>query len=97
VNVRLLTIFAIVTPTGLLALIIASVYPTTTTGFVKGHKCISSDGNSGAVSTCDADKKSSFFSSDPKQVCRESADKCSSAQTGFVEFGNWKKLDLIDT
>ena len=60
-NVRLLTIFAIVTPTGLLALIIASVYPTTTTGFVKGHKCSSSDGNSGAASTCDADKKSSFF------------------------------------
>ncbi|MDF0681537.1 MAG: hypothetical protein P0116_11300 [Candidatus Nitrosocosmicus sp.] len=59
-NVKLLTIFAIVTSSGLLASNIASVYPTLT-AFVKRDKCISSDGNSGPVSTCDTDKKSSFF------------------------------------
>ena len=59
-NVSLLTIFAIVTSTGLLTAIIASVY-STTTGFVKGDKYIGSDGNSGAASTCNADKKSGFF------------------------------------
>jgi hypothetical protein len=60
VNVSLLITFAIVTSTGLLAEIIASVYPTTP-GFVNGYKCIGSDGNSGAASTCNVDKKSGFF------------------------------------
>ena len=91
-NVKLLAIFVIVTSIGLLVATKASKYPITTV-FAKGDKCISSDGDSGAGSTCDVDKESGFFSSDAKKVCREAVDKCSSSQTGFVEFGNWKKLN----
>ena len=95
-NVKFWAIVAIVTSTVLLAATMISMYPITTV-FAKGDKCISSDGNSGTGSTCDADKKSGFFSSDAKKVCRESANKCSSPQAGFGEFGNWKKLNLIGT
>ena len=91
-NIKLLAIFAIVTSIGLLVATKPSMYPITTV-FAKGDKCISSDGDSGAGSTCDVDKKSDFFSSDAKKVYRESANKCSSSQTSFGEFGNWKKLN----
>jgi hypothetical protein len=64
-NVKLLAIFPIVISTGLLAATMVSMYPITTV-FANGDKCISSDGDSGAGSTCDADKKSGFFSSDAK-------------------------------
>ena len=91
-NVKLLEIFIIVTSIWLLIATKASMYPTTTV-FAKGDKCISSDGDSGPGSACDADKKSGFFSSDAKKVCREGYGKCSRSQTGFGEFGNWKKLN----
>ena len=91
-NIKLLAIFAIVTSIGLLVATKPSMYPITTV-FAKGDKCISSDGDSGAGSTCDVDKKSDFFSSDAKKVYRESADKSSCSQTDFGEYGNWKKLN----
>ena len=91
-NVKLLEIFTIVTSIGLLVATKASTYPITKV-FAEGDKCISSDGDIEAGSNCDVNKKSGFFSSDAKKVYRESADKCSSSQTSFGEFGNWKKLN----
>ena len=59
-NVKLLEIFTIVTSIGLLVATKASTYPITKV-FAEGDKCISSDGDSGAGSNCDVNKKSAFF------------------------------------
>lgn len=58
----------------------------------KGDKClVNKDGEFGI---CDTDKKSSELSNEAKRDCREGggphSPKCSSSQTGYGEFDNFK-------
>lgn len=63
--------------------------------FAAGDKCISGHSSTSTYSAtarfCSIDKKDPLFSGDTKKVCREiSYDKCSSSQTAFGEYDNFK-------
>ena len=90
-NFNLMAVLVIVASLGLLTLSIASTAPTMTP-FANGEKCISEQTEDGGITStaCPEDRNDPGLSGDAKKECRESGFKCSSSQTGFGEFDNFK-------
>jgi len=88
-NSNLMAIFGIIASVGLLTMVMAPTIPTMT-AFAKGDKCISGQSDDGTFMACTNDKKNPGLSGDTKKECRELGFRCSSSQTGYGEFDNFK-------
>lgn len=86
-NSELMAMFGIIASIGLLTMVISSATPTMT-ALANGDKCISKKSTFTSL-TCLV-KNDPALTGEAKKECRESGAKCSSSQTGFGEYENFK-------